>query len=78
MSRLVTKGGLLLASPQSAASDEVDCCRSEGRHRLFKGFNSKYCDNNSHLKEGERRVRLRGREDMVEVVVEKGGGGRVL
>ena len=33
MSRLVTKGGLL-ASPHSAASDEVDCWRSEGRHRL--------------------------------------------
>ena len=74
MSRLVTKGGMLLASPQSAASDEVDCCRREGRHRLFKGFNSKNCDNNSHLKEGERRMRLRGREGMVEVVVDREEG----
>merc|ERR1719507_1620326 len=54
MSRLVTKGGMLLASSQSADSDEVDCCRSEGRHRL---------------REGARRMRPRGREAMMVVVV---------
>ena len=34
MSKLVTKAGLL-ASPHSAASEEVDCSRREGRHLLF-------------------------------------------
>jgi len=62
MSRLVTKGGLL-ASPHSAASDEVDCWRSEGRHRL---------------KEGERRMRLRGREGMVMVVKDREEEGKGL
>jgi len=49
MSKLVTKVGLLV-SPHSAASEEVDCSRREGRHLL---------------KEGERMMRRREREVMV-------------
>ena len=66
---------LLLASSQSVASEEVDCCRSEGRHRLKFAVEKSLWDLNFHLKEGVRRMRLRGREDMVVVDREEEGEG---